>query len=74
MSVSIFGFLREEECLAISKYQCKKGKELELKFRMKVARENCLLAGMCGALEYFPGKSEILFYPHSLWTQLPTIP
>ena len=40
---------------------------------MKRARENCLLSGVWGAPEYFLGKAEILFYPHSLWTQLPTI-
>ena len=28
------------------KYQGKNSKELELKFRMKGPRENCLLAGM----------------------------
>lgn len=73
MFVSIFRFLRKGECLDFKKYQGENSKELELKFRMKGARENCLLAGMWGAPEYFLGKAEILFYPHSLWTQLPTI-
>lgn len=71
--VSIFRFLRKGECLDFSKYQGENSKELELKFRMKGARENCLLFGMWGVPEYFLGKPEILFCPHSLWTQLPTI-
>lgn len=45
-----------------------------LKFRTKAAEETCLLAGMWGALGSFPGKSELLFCPHSLQSRLHTAP